>query len=637
MIDAFRIKEALREIGKENRVYARIFEEYENLQRQKELLEKKLEGAMRKIHELHDKCEAQSEVFAEQLEEHVAQAEALKKEISSLHQEIQQLKKTMSTMVPRDNDAAKKEKERLDALRAEFEGKLRDKDEQWVKQMRKLQDEMVELKTQAAKVDAQHKEELNKQKATFQQQESRLSQEIERWKSECESKTQEIVALKNAPGDYNSLNKSKLEIVGRKKGWNIKMIPFLVREDDVDVDDLRARLQKSMAEIADLKKEVEKAKLNAGDSKGGSGGGQGGGGGDSEKLQQELEQLRSRYVQMERAVEQERNESARLRAEGAEIAKRMRDSEGDLQLLEQMREENQQMKVAMEEMRLRLAKLEQLARKNGAGKEFQEFMNECGLSEQMQSWLLQNVFERLYRDAMARHKRLEDRWLRAQDALRKQNAKIPELLHLGRSSTQMDGPIIKTWERTPEPQEVHNILMTWASVAYPTDGVALRQARVRVHELIADRSLHSAPARPPNSSRDKGYWPYPTPSRENASPATDPTAFTQVSLGRGLPTVPSQEKPQRLTPLRHKVRKGHASSTSTLPMAQQQMSSTDPSAWQGFKKSKSAPKFSVGSTGPSEAQKLMQLSSFARNDPPLKQEPHKALPDRAQTALPMAR
>lgn len=649
MIDTFRIKEALREIGKENKVYSRIFEAYENLQREKELLEKKLEGAMRVIHDVKEKMEAQMELYEEQLSERTSEIETLKKDISGFKQEIQRLNQKMSTMVPRDNDAAKKEAAKIAALQSEFDAKLREKDDQWKKMMSKLQDEMVELKSQASGVDMQHREELKKLKERQEEEMVRLRQEIDKWKGECESKTQEISSLKNKPGDYDGLNKSKLEMVGRKKGWNVKMIPYLVKEADVDIDDLRDRLQKSQVEISELKNQLSglNARGSSADSKGQGHGSVGGGGGaDSEKSKIELEQLRIRYAQSERDLQDERNENARLKEELAEMAKRLRDSEGSLQLLEQMREENQQMKVAMEEMRLRLAKLEQLARKNGAGKEFREFMNEVGLSEQLQGWLLQNVFERLYRDALARHKRLEDRWLKAQSALSASNAKIPELLHLGRTSLEADAPMVKGLERITEPPEVHNVIMTWATVTYPSDGMTLRNARVRVHKLLAERSARSAPTQRSSTPGDARYWPNPSPSRETFGASTNPNSFTKVSLGRGLPTVHGQDKQKTLAPLRQKVRKGHPSSTSSLPAATQQMSSSAPSVWQNFMPPNSGPNYSVHAGGtPSDlvkpdGEKLVMLSSFAKKDMNFKHELPKALPDRAQTAqsaLPMAR
>lgn len=606
MIDSFRIKEALRSIGKENQVYDHIFQNYENLERQKEKLEKKLEGAMRRIHELMEQKQSATLALQGEIEERDGRIEQLLKEIQDLKKEIDRLKQVMSTMVPRDSKKDEEMKRKMQELRDEMEQKLRDKDEQWTKQMRKVEDEMVDLKTKATSLQAKHDAELKRQKSLSDEEMQKLHRQLAAIKEELETKKQEIVDLKNKPGDYDGLNKSKLEIVGRKKGWNLKMIQYLVRDEDIDIDDIRNKLQNCLAENQELRKELEKAK-----SSGGGAGearalvGSGGGGGDSEKLMLELEQLRARYAQLESSLQAERQEVSRLRDENAEMAKKLRHSEGDLQLVEQLKQENQQMKVAMEEMRLRLAKLEQLARKNGAGKEFKAMMEEVGLSEQMQNWLLQNVFERLYRDAMARHKRLEDRFLKAQEALRQEQAKMEEILHLKRSSLKQGSSCPGFHIKAP--QEMHNVLMTWASVTHPDDGDTVKNARVRVHKLLAERPERSATAQ--SVPFDNRNWAqYQPPS----GPRTDPSSFSKVNLnGKGLPAVLDQ-KPQRLVPLRHKVRKGHTSSASALP-ATPLHSSSAPSVWQNFVPDN-------------------PLSFETRfKDPP------KALPDRAHSALPMAR
>lgn len=195
--------------------------------------------------------------------------------------------------------------------------------------------------------------------------------------------------------------------------------------------------------------------------------------GEDENSLQSL-QLKKDLMQAQAALDEQSKQNAKLAEDNKTMRRRLKELEG----AEKYKEENAQLKVAIEELRLRLAKLQQLAQKNGQGGELKKMMEESGLElgGGMQSWLLQNVFERLYQDAVNRHDRTRKRFEEMQQKSMHQALRMTETMHLRKSASM--------GSNLESPKGFHTTLMTFDGVAFGEEDESVRKARARVDDRL---------------------------------------------------------------------------------------------------------------------------------------------------------
>lgn len=543
MIESFRIKEALCDIGKKNKTYFEIFKYYESLERQLEALQKKYDRAMKQLGNLSKEMEAQGQSMSAALAESQQEVKSLSDELKARIEELERLKMRMS----RGGGAQGGEdlSAEIEKLRQEMADALREKEEQWTTRTKKLQEDYNELKLTSSKERDAHQNALDRLRKEAEQEKAPLLEQIEAQARELERKDQEIAAMKNNPTNYDGLTKSKLAVLAPKKGWNVKMLPYFVGEETVDIEALQKQMLDAVKRVEALEEErrasggfgnanaSEIQEMLAVERR------------QTAKLKGEIEPLRKENATLKSQLHTEREENRRRQTQIEEFMSGDGSNSGEVVRL---REENQQLKVAIEELRFRLSKLENLVKRSPDGAKAMRSMIDdagLGLGAGMQEWLLQNVFERLYNDALARHKRFEERWIAAQEAWAESTYRKKEIYHIGGSIARH---FLQPSAAMPQEiqKELHTQLMNWANVVYPQDDEIMLAARMRVHELLAQRAQTPQTAQCNVNLAADAYLP---------RPQTDP--------GSRRPPGPQSRRPQS-----QDSRRGHnksAASSKRLP------------------------------------------------------------------------
>lgn len=505
LLDAFRIKHALKDIGAKNKAYGEIFAYYESLERRLELLERRLAKQT-------EEMEQQAKAFQQEREETALQIQMIEDEVKAKQQELSeeaakhaQCRKELRSL-----------RQKYDKLRhsADGQGNSGDGDDG-------ADGDDLLIDKLRAQLDSQQRkayEERVKLTTDYEKQIKQLKEELELYRGK------DGEAFK---GDLASLTPAVLKAAAKKNGWNARALPFLLNEEDQDIDTVCRQLKEYKEKLkkleTDTKRKMEQfdgasmvlihtadfllnASMSSDDLLVAIAGGDDGkprvhkiaSECKSSNLlgaSKELSMLSAKIVE-------------RLRMEKDDLLRRgsvdgagygSRPGTGDDAELSRLQRENQRLTVALEEMRFRLQKLESLARAQGKDGDLRTLMMESGLDlgGSMQDWALRNVWERLYADAVARHERATTRFLQQQKAYEIEMISKAELYRII-GITLIESPRNEGGEGRQPAMQIERsprlpgatYELSWESVARkmvghnPHEDEPLQKASRRVHELI---------------------------------------------------------------------------------------------------------------------------------------------------------
>lgn len=619
LLDAFRIKHALKKIGDQNKAYGDIFAYYESLERKVDVLERRLKLQT-------EQMAAAAAAFQREREEAAMVLQGVKDEVSAKTSELME----ESTKHAQCRKELRALRQKYDKLRRETEGKQGESDAVDDGDGDDLA--VDKLKQKLDSLQRKSMEEKQKLTADFEKRIKALEEELALYRGKDGE---------SFKGDLASLTPAVLKAAAKKNGWNARALPFLLNEEDQDIDQVCKQLKEYKEKVKKLEMDMKKkiaeqldsafmVLMHAADFLSSANSPEpmstndliaAIAGGDDGKVRthkvaaecknsnaaaacKELAMMAAKTVEkLRNERNEERRRSAALAGGDASMKFRPVAAAGDSDEVAALKAENERLTVALEEMRYRLQKLESLAMAQGKGGDLRSLLMESGLDlgGSMQDWALRNVWERLYADAMARHERATARFVNHKKAFEMEmlgKAELYRIIGIPFDPPSPPGhqkPVVEP-ERSLQLPGSYNVSLdsVFGGQSWDEDE-QLRKARRRVHELIAaqggkarsddpgDKPVKLNPvmkhgkqtkSMPPSSWRNLGSSaPIPQSKKKNQQGLSKNIVLEEAPAGKGMgetastpdlramPAVQLKPSSQSLYVSGGGVRKGEAAGT----------------------------------------------------------------------------